>query len=77
MTTAIYTLTSQLHDKAAVDAATQEFLESLGIEYQLMGDNFKDYGCHDLELIYVRTGGTEAGSLRSICSHASAGTGCS
>ena len=59
MTTAIYTLTSQLHDKAAVDAATQEFLESLGIEYQLMGDNFKDYGCHDLELIYVRTGGTE------------------
>ena len=59
MTTAIYTLTSQLHDKVAVDAATQEFLESLGIEYQLMGDNFKDYGCHDLELIYVRTGGTE------------------
>lgn len=59
MTTAIYTLTSQLHDKAAVDAATQEFLGSLGIEYQLMGDNFKDYGCHDLELIYVRTGGTE------------------
>lgn len=60
MTTAIYTLTSQLHDKVAVDAATQEFLESLGIEYQLMGDNFKDYGCHDLELIYVRTGGTES-----------------
>ena len=59
MTTAIYTLTSQLHDKAAVDAATQELLGSLGIEYQLMGDNFKDYGCHDLELIYVRTGGTE------------------
>ena len=59
MTTAIYTLTSQLHDEAAVDAVTQEFLGGLGIEYQLMGDDFKDYGGHDLELIYVRTGGTE------------------
>lgn len=59
MTTAIYTLTSQLHDKAAVDAATQEFLGSLGIEYELIEGNFKDYGGHDLELIYVRTGGTE------------------
>lgn len=60
MTTAIYTLTSQLHDAAAVDAATQEFLGGLGIEYELMGDNFKTYGGHDLELIYVRTGGTES-----------------
>jgi L-fucose isomerase-like protein len=59
MTTAIYTLTSQLHDEAAVDAVTQEFLGGLGIEYQLMVSDFKDYGGHDLELIYVRTGGTE------------------
>lgn len=59
MTTAIYTLTSQLHDEAAVDAVTQEFLGGLGIEYQLMGGDFRDYGGHDLELIYVRTGGTE------------------
>ena len=59
MTTAIYTLTSQLHDKAAVDAATREFLGGLGIEYELIDGNFKDYGGHDLELIYVRTGGTE------------------
>ena len=55
MTTAIYTLTSQLHDEAAVDAVTQEFLGGLGIEYQLMGGDFRDYGGHDLELIYVRT----------------------
>ncbi|MBR6489900.1 MAG: hypothetical protein IKT03_05115, partial [Muribaculaceae bacterium] len=59
MTTAIYILTSQLHDKAAVDAATREFLGGLGIEYELIDGNFKDYGGHDLELIYVRTGGTE------------------
>ena len=54
----IYTLTSPLHDKAAVDAATREFLESLGIEYSLKGDDYSDYG-YDLSLIFVRTGGTE------------------
>lgn len=59
MTTAIYTLTSQLHDATAVDAATQEFLGALGIDYELKTSDFKDYGAHDLELIYVRTGGTE------------------
>ena len=59
MTTAIYTLTSQLHDEAAVDASTREFLGSLGLEHELAGSDFKTYGCHDLELIYVRTGGTE------------------
>lgn len=59
MRTAIFTLTSQLHDEAAVDAATQEFLGSLNIEYDFMGSDFKTYGGHDLELIYVRTGGTE------------------
>lgn len=59
MTTAIYTLTSQLHDAVAVDAATREFLGGLGIDYELIDGTFKDYGGHDLELIYVRTGGTE------------------
>ena len=54
----IYTLTSPLHDKAAVDAVTREFLDSLGLEYSLKGDDFGDYG-FDLSLIYVRTGGTE------------------
>ena len=54
----IFTLTSPLHDKAAVDAATRKFLESLGIEYSFKGDDFSDYG-YDLSLIFVRTGGTE------------------
>ena len=54
----IYTLTSPLHDKNAVDAATSEFLESLGIDYSFKGDDFTDYG-YDLSLIFVRTGGTE------------------
>lgn len=59
MNIAIYTLTSQLHDETAVDAATREFLSSLNIEHELAGSDFKTYGGHDLELIYVRTGGTE------------------
>ena len=54
----IFTLTSTLHDKAAVDAATKEFLEGLGIEYSFKGDDYEDYGS-ELSLIFVRTGGTE------------------
>ena len=54
----IFTLTSPLHDKAAVDAATKEFLDSIGVEYSFKGDDYDDYGI-ELSLIYVRTGGTE------------------
>lgn len=59
MDIAIYTLTSELHDEAAVGAVTQEFLGSLGIDYTLKGNDYSDYGTHTLSVIYVRTGGTE------------------
>ena len=59
MDTAIYTLTSTLHDPQAVDALTREYLSSLHIPYVLKGDDFSDYGIHELNVIYVRTGGTE------------------
>lgn len=59
MNIAIYTLTSTLHDPQAVDALTREFLSSLQVPYILKGNDFSDYGTHDLNLIYVRTGGTE------------------
>ena len=59
MNIAIYTLTSELHDEQAVSTATQEFLRSLGVDYELKGCNYADYGTHALDLIYVRTGGTE------------------
>ena len=59
MDIAIYTLTSELHDEEAVAAVTQEFLGSLGIEYTLRGNDYSDYGLHALQVIYVRTGGTE------------------
>ena len=62
---AIYTLTSELHDERAVNAVTQEFLESLGIEYAPKGSDYSDYGTCGLNLIYVRTGGTE-GIFRRI-----------
>ena len=58
-TIAIYTLTSELHDEKAVGAVTQAFLTSLGIDYELKGNDYSDYGTHALNLIYVRTGGTE------------------
>jgi len=56
---AIYTLTSELHDEQAVNGVTRDFLGSLGIEYAFKGSDYADYGCHALDLIYVRTGGTE------------------
>lgn len=56
---AIYALTSALHDPQAVAALTEEFLSGLHISYDRRGDDFFDYGSHDLNLIYVRTGGTE------------------
>ena len=57
--TAIYTLTSSLHDENAVAALTREFLDSLRTDFVLKGADYSDYGQADLSLIYVRTGGTE------------------
>ncbi|MBO4428299.1 MAG: hypothetical protein J5771_07470 [Bacteroidales bacterium] len=55
----VYTLTSSLHDAAAVDAITAEFLEAIGLEMALKGADFSSYGEGEPDLIYVRTGGTE------------------
>ena len=59
MKTDVYTITSELHDRKAVELATREFLGSLDAELELRGDDFSDYGRSPLSLIYVRTGGTE------------------
>ncbi len=66
METAIYTLTSELHDETAVNAVTKSFLDSLQIEYEFKGANYDDYGTHPLNLIFVRTGGTEGVFLRLL-----------
>ena len=59
MNIAIYTITSELHDAKSIDATTRAFLESLDITYDMRGNDFSDYGTHALDLIYIRTGGTE------------------
>lgn len=59
MNIAIYTLTSELHDAVAVGNVTQEFLGSLHVDYDFKDNDYSDYGSHPLDLIYVRTGGTE------------------
>ncbi|MBO4849605.1 MAG: hypothetical protein J5529_01750 [Prevotella sp.] len=56
---AIFTLTSKLHDENAVQRQTVGFLEELGLDHALIGSDFSTYGTHTLDIIYVRTGGTE------------------
>ena len=63
MNIGLYTLTSPLHDENAVNAASAEFIgqieSSLGCRFDFCGPDFTTYGSHDLDVIYVRTGGTE------------------
>ncbi len=62
---AIYTITSPLHDKRATQAASEQFLGQLGINYDYCEGNFDSYGTHVLDLIYIRTGGAE-GIFKSL-----------
>lgn len=59
----LYTLTSPLHDEEAVNASSAEFVgqieDGLGCQFDYCGPDFTTYGSHDLDVIYVRTGGTE------------------
>ena len=59
--TAIYTITSGLHDEAAVSRLSDAFLAGVFPEggFTFKGADFSDFGTHTLDLIYVRTGGAE------------------
>lgn len=63
MKIALYTLTSPLHDEAATNAVSADFVDAiegqLGFEMDFRGPDFSGYGENDLDIIYVRTGGTE------------------
>ena len=63
MNIALYSLTSSLHDRNAVDALSLEFLSSieaiLGYRLDFRGDDFSSYGESDLDVIFIRTGGSE------------------
>ena len=72
----LYTLTSPLHDEAAVNAASADFIAEIekasALSFEFCGSDFSDYGSRDLDLIFVRTGGTEGlfrDSLEHICGH--------
>ena len=63
MDIALYTLTSPLHDEAATNAVSAEFITEieklLGFKMDFRGPDFSGYGSHDFDIIFVRTGGTE------------------
>ena len=65
--TAVYTITSGLHDEQAVARLSDEFLQGVfpGGDYLFRGSDFSDFGTHELDLIYVRTGGAE-GIFKSL-----------
>ena len=58
---AVYTITSGLHDEAAVNQLSDAFLKGVFPEedFEFKGSDFSDFGTHTLNLIYVRTGGAE------------------
>ena len=64
---AVYTITSGLHDEASVSKLSDAFLAGVFPEgnFQFKGADFSDFGSHDLDLIYVRTGGAE-GIFKSL-----------
>ena len=59
MNIAVYTLTSPLHDKQTIETYTKEFFSRLDFEFDYKGEDFSTYGKSDLDIIFVRTGGTE------------------
>lgn len=68
MTISLYTIASSLH-QGLTDAAEEKFItdieNSLGVGFDFRGDDFSSYGKGGLDLIYVRTGGTE-GIFKSL-----------
>lgn len=65
--TAIYTITSGLHNEASVAKISDQFLQAVFPEgnFEYKGADFSSWSTHDLELIYVRTGGAE-GIFKSL-----------
>ena len=64
---AVYTITSGLHDEQSVGKISDEFLKGVfpDGDFEFKGADFRDFGTHELDLIYVRTGGAE-GIFKSL-----------
>ena len=68
----LYTLTSDLHSEMMADAAAEPFVQgietALGERFCFRGADFSDYGSVGaVDLIYVRTGGTEGLFKQVFC----------
>ncbi len=59
MSIAVYTITSPLHDKQSIETYTKEFFSRLKFDFDYKGEDSFTWGQADLDLIFVRTGGTE------------------
>lgn len=63
MSIALYSITSSLHTETEEDVRNEQFIKdveaALGCAFESKGNDFSDYGTHDRDIIYVRTGGTE------------------
>lgn len=65
---AIYTLTSELHNAEALDAASKKFLDAVFPDgnYVMKGPYLDEVKTYALDLFFVRTGGTEGIFLRAL-----------
>lgn len=65
--TFVYTITSGLHNEESVSKISDAFLKDVFPkgDFELRGADFSDFGSHELDLIYVRTGGAE-GIFKSL-----------
>ena len=67
----LFTLTSGLHSEVIPDVSEESFIKeiaSAGADFDFRGEDFSSYGSRDVELIYVRTGGTE-NSFKAVFPH--------
>lgn len=63
MEIALYSLTSGLHRETEPNPLEEPFIKgieaALGFSFIAGKEDFSDYGTHDRDIIYIRTGGTE------------------
>lgn len=63
MSIALFSLSSSLHSETCGDVAKEPFIvaieKAMGCGFEFCGSDFSSYGSHDVDLVYIRTGGTE------------------
>ncbi|MBO4379749.1 MAG: hypothetical protein J5784_01975 [Muribaculaceae bacterium] len=62
----IFTITSPLHDAAAIAVSTSSFLSSIDIDCDFAGDDYEGFNDCRFPIIFVRTGGTESVFLNLV-----------